>query len=242
MSTLKDEFDLARPSFPSPVPVPGVAPDFSPVDVPISCYWLPYVAGALKVLLAETTWNTDDPVVLQTVLGQSQALLDTFAAAINSSACDALLPPIACDFDFTLSDGDWTVVRTAEYEIGEGWVALPSTSGDIVLNGLYITRSFATCFAYQIEITYDLIPGDLGCGVDSSFTITLGGADQDGIIEDQCAWTTGTNVHRVITFEPTECDGLSVFIYSEYAVGGVSAGSVVIKDVKIFARGDTPIC
>lgn len=117
-----DTFEPEKPYI-TPLVPPTVDPDFVPVNLPVSCYWLPVVAGALKILKYQSSWKLTTPDQYQLIMGRVNCLLAIVMDAINSSGCDSLFPPIACPFDFSVSDGGWSPVipGAAAYVSGLGW-------------------------------------------------------------------------------------------------------------------------
>lgn len=94
--------------YPVPTPPPGVGPSNSPtVNLAVSCYWLPYIAGACKAFLQEATWKTSSQAELIQALGWGADLLDIISLAMESSACDSLGPTFACPYPFEFSDEGW---------------------------------------------------------------------------------------------------------------------------------------
>jgi len=85
-------------SFRTPVPVPSSAPTDGTVRfVSLNCEWIPYVAGALKQLLLQTTWDTTDPTVLNRVQGQVFDLIAQFNCATAptlNQICDSANQPV----------------------------------------------------------------------------------------------------------------------------------------------------
>jgi len=76
--------DFPRPvgSFQHPVPVVGVDPDAAPlVFVSFNERWLPYIVGALKQLVLQSTWATDDPYTWGIEQFRAMNLLSYFARA-----------------------------------------------------------------------------------------------------------------------------------------------------------------
>jgi len=68
-------FAIPVGSFRVPVKPPGVDPDQNLIGIAVSKDWLPYIIGALKQLLLETTWITSSPEELNTVQGQAFNLI-----------------------------------------------------------------------------------------------------------------------------------------------------------------------
>jgi hypothetical protein len=74
------DFAVPVPSFRKPVPVPGVSATDNPdMSVCINSKWTPYILGAFKQLLLQTTWDTNDENVLEEVQGQVFDLMALFA-------------------------------------------------------------------------------------------------------------------------------------------------------------------
>jgi hypothetical protein len=76
--------DFPRPvsSFEQPVPLVGVDPDAEPaVSVSFNAKWLPYVVGALKQLVLQSTWRTDDPEKWGLEQFRAMTLLSIFSRA-----------------------------------------------------------------------------------------------------------------------------------------------------------------
>lgn len=73
---------LPSSSYVQPVAPPTVEPDATPgVSVCVSKTWLPYIIGSLNQLIQPTTWDTDDPAVLQTALERATKLQAMFGSA-----------------------------------------------------------------------------------------------------------------------------------------------------------------
>lgn len=88
-------------SFPNPLPLPVQDPDASPnKSFTIACSWLPYVRGALQQLLLQSTWDTDDPVLLNLVQSRAFSLIAMLEECTGSPVF-----PFACPYDF-LSSGE----------------------------------------------------------------------------------------------------------------------------------------
>ena len=69
-------------SFQVPVPVPSSDPDKAPmVKVCVNSEWIPYIAGSLKQLLLQATWDTSDPDVLALAQMRAFNLIYQFSIA-----------------------------------------------------------------------------------------------------------------------------------------------------------------
>jgi len=76
-------------SFQRPVPLVLVDPCDDPaITVRINRQWVPYVLGALKQLVLQTTWDTNDPEALWLVQQRAMALLSCVVTAFNEPGCD----------------------------------------------------------------------------------------------------------------------------------------------------------
>lgn len=73
-------------SFPAPVSIVDVDPDADPlVKICVNREWIPYIAGALKQLLLQSTWHTNDPNVLWL---QQERVFNLFYIIGRAGACE----------------------------------------------------------------------------------------------------------------------------------------------------------
>jgi len=119
------EFPHPQPSFVQPVPLVGVNPDASPtVFVCFNAKWLPYIAGALKQLVLQSTWATNNPDEWMLEQSRAMTLISMFAQA---KPC---LPPdkspgegeaefmqfrmdCDCNLEVQCCDGTWAKILNA---------------------------------------------------------------------------------------------------------------------------------
>lgn len=111
MPTLPDANKPFAPFYqPVPVPVPG------PFDAPLVCVqvnqtWMTYILGALQVLLAASTWDSDDENVVQTTIHNARQIVQAF---MDFEACPMPIqfrnnPTQPINFDYSLDGGTtWT--------------------------------------------------------------------------------------------------------------------------------------
>jgi hypothetical protein len=85
-------FAYPQSSYQRPVALVLVDPDVDPnFTVCFRSEWLPYVIGALSQLLAQTTWQTDDPDALNLVQARAQLLI-----ALFMEGCPTIMPDAGC--------------------------------------------------------------------------------------------------------------------------------------------------
>jgi hypothetical protein len=105
--------------FRTPLALPVQDSDGEPhVSIDIPCTWLPYVRGALLTLTMQYAWPQDDPVAVLLAQNRAMSLIAKFVE------CDDAIPPIACGYDFALSDAGWNPISpytSAQYSPGDGW-------------------------------------------------------------------------------------------------------------------------
>lgn len=87
-------------SFQRPVPVPSVpATDGTVRYMAINCEWLPYVVGALKQLVLQSTWDTNDPDELTKVQGWAMDLISQFNCATAPTLTQLNPPPHGAEME-----------------------------------------------------------------------------------------------------------------------------------------------
>jgi len=108
------------PSFNSPLPLPAQDPDGEPtISVTVACSWLPYIRGALYQLTQQWSWPQDSAAELALAQARAQTLIAMF------EECDDTIPPIACGYNFTVSNAGWEAISpytSFGYNPGFGWV------------------------------------------------------------------------------------------------------------------------
>jgi len=96
------QFAVPVGSFSSPVPVVQNDPTQGPFFyVAVNQAWMPYIQGALLQLTLQTTWDTNDPAILNLVQQQAMALMNQFTIATDQ--CPAGSQP--------------TLIKESEYEM-----------------------------------------------------------------------------------------------------------------------------
>jgi hypothetical protein len=114
-------------SFISRATPPGAEPDIGPLCCASwNCAWTPLILGALQQLMQPTSWDTNDPAVLSTVLAQSNKLLARFGA---NPVCP---PPTVANQVWVVQHGNDTVVRlNTNLQIVAPPIVLPGGSSPI---------------------------------------------------------------------------------------------------------------
>jgi hypothetical protein len=127
------EYPTPLPCFPFPVAPPAHQPGDSPTfQVCINVDWLPYIAGALKQLLLESTWVTMSSSDLLNVQGQVFDLIAMFGKV--REGCGIIVPDILClsgtfaDLSYGYSDFGGGVC-TSTYVPGTGWESCYDAAG-----------------------------------------------------------------------------------------------------------------
>lgn len=144
--------ELTAWNFRRPLPLPVQDPDGSPtVSVEIACSWLPYIRGALLALVLQYTWPQDDPAAVYLAQQRAMSLIAMFAE------CPDALPPIACDYDFTLTDGGWTPISpysSGAYSSGVGWQSIHIDANSQAW--AYLEKDLTTPNVLtEVRLTYD---------------------------------------------------------------------------------------
>jgi len=96
---------FARPvsSFEAPVRPPGADPTIGPFAyVAVNKVWMPYVLGALQQLLLQTTWDTDNPDVLNLAQEQAFNLIQQFQLATEDCPAGSV-PVVIAESDYEMS-------------------------------------------------------------------------------------------------------------------------------------------
>lgn len=238
---------------PGPIVPPDVPPNFTPVNVPISCYWIPFVAGMIKAGLQEATWKTTSDSQLETVLGRWQDLLTIFEDAIQSSACASLLPPFACPYDFTVGDGFWTLFSNPLYTPPFngfwfpvlGWTGTESTNNasSRCINRCTIAKSLGSAVPVtHVDFTYDLIKGTYDTNPSNLTGIVLfnGSTVVDSKLINSHDDPDGNG--KVISLDTAVlADTVVIIVSSEDAAACGFPGNIDITAANILGRG-SPTC
>lgn len=165
------KFPATIPPFRYPVPPPDVDPDIGPlVQVCVNFDWMAYILGALKSLMLQATWATDDDSVRELALQRTELLLGMFMQARDG--CGLLPPGILCisgsfedlDYGFVPALG---VVCDPTWVSGTGWESCYDATNDMDVAA--ITRAFdnatfirnytvhsdgTTGFSYTLTVTF----------------------------------------------------------------------------------------
>lgn len=89
-------FATPRPSFERPVPLVLVDPWDAPlIYLKLNVQWMPYVLGALRQLVLQSTWDTTDPAALDLVQARAMSLINLFTLALQHPAADDCCHEIA---------------------------------------------------------------------------------------------------------------------------------------------------
>lgn len=85
------------------MPLVLVDPDESPtVCLQVNREWIPYILGALKQLVLQTTWDTSDPDALNLVQARAMTLIAMFQQSLRQPGCDG------CCQEYPMSDEIFT--------------------------------------------------------------------------------------------------------------------------------------
>lgn len=215
-------FAAPRSSYVNPVPVPSQGPDaFPKLTVQVACSWLPYIRGALKQLLLQTTWDTTDPSVLAIVQQQAFDLIDLFPEC-NSG------PAFSCPYDFTGSGAGpngWTNTDDTPmspntqgvFTSGLGWSNTESVYPPDASNvqGVDITLHFPSAVTIiNAEYVFYLVKGTFNSG-----------DWQNGII----LYNGGSAVATNLVESESDPDGSAI-------VRGVTPGTYTVTDIRVVMR------
>jgi hypothetical protein len=204
MTTVPGAILPAKP-FPFEVPVPETHPSDEPtVQVCVNVDWIPYILGALGALLVDSTWDTQIPLVLDSVKNDVQDLLSLFAVA---EVCPV---PI----QFRVNPGD-TVNWQYSNDGGTTWLDGPDTAA-------HYTPSF---IASGSSSGYDL---SVNSGETQTAVPTLTAIDPDAIVKDPAS-----TFANLIT-ATAGADGLLIKALATIGVKLVQANGVALALQKVF--------
>jgi len=157
-------FPTPVPSFEFPVTPPGSQPFDDPrFQVCINQDWLPFIAGALKQLLLQSTWIVADDAALLDVQGRVFDLISAFGQV--DEGCGVIVPSVACmsgsflDLDFGFEQAiSPDCVPT--YTAGTGWQSCFAFGvGDVMeLLRIFTASTFIRSFSATINNSNALIP------------------------------------------------------------------------------------
>jgi len=126
------------PVFPVPVPIPATEPTDDLVSVSVSCFWLPWIIGALKSLKEQATWDTNNEDEMSLTLQRVDTLIEAFS--VSQVACNGGTPPIAQDCTYLFTET-------------EGISFIPSGQcGEYITDGGWAAASNSVCIGSDIEI------------------------------------------------------------------------------------------
>lgn len=170
------QFPTPYGSYRTPVDIPSPGPFDDPVyQVCINRDWLPFVAGSLKQLLLQSTWNFMSEADLQDVQGRVFDLISAFGQV--NLGCGTPVPSKMC-LSGTFADADYGfspdsgMVCTNPYVIGSGFVSCDDGSGNQIINvGRHFTGSTSI---ESYSFTFNS-PGSIA-GVDISIQWSDGGS------------------------------------------------------------------
>lgn len=205
----------ARPV--SPFPVPVTAPVAGPFDSPtqqvcINVEWLPYIAGALKVLWLQSTFDTTNPADILTMQGKVADLISAFLS--TQDGCGALTPPILClsgsfadmQYGYEPTPG---LVCDSSYVPGTGFEGCtdPGTGQQLInIQRVFSSDFILTSFEFRffknvLSAPYDILMSwvkdgtvvrtDSASGINGAFTI---GANGLSVAVDSVSINAHTNI------------------------------------------------
>lgn len=152
-------------SFQFPVPIVDVDPGTgTPAVITVDCEWIPYIIGALKQLLLQSTWRTEDPEVLALQQQRVFNLIDLFqcAGAAGDMFDVRQNPFISCILEKTIDGGlSWTPfadLSTCFNALSNG-IYNPPVNGQPGNPQPIIDTGFCTQFGLTVEAnSFTLIP------------------------------------------------------------------------------------
>ena len=157
--------------FERPVPVPGLEPDAAPLcTLSVNATWVPYVIGALKVLLLQSTWDTDDPGVLALTQQRVFNLIDQFSCGSVPTGA------IVCDRTFSTDGaGGWVAIHAngIDYAIYHGsyWSAGAISREGAAYTQLQMELPLpGPSSLYNLNVTYNAVVGGVLYVGDHTFT------------------------------------------------------------------------
>lgn len=146
-------------SYTTPVDPPSTGPFDAPTyQVCINRDWLPFLAGSLKQLLLQSTWNVPNDAALLTLQGQVFDLISAFAQV--EPGCGIYPPSHLCiSGDFTQEDLGFIASPTAPcapvYVLGTGWQScFDTTTPEDILS---VDRVFAGSGTFVKSLDYHVV-------------------------------------------------------------------------------------
>lgn len=193
-------------SFRYPVPIVDEDPTgLNTVQVCFNSSYAPYIAGALKQLLLQTTWDTDDPSVLSLQQQRVTNLISLFAGLADG--CGIPVPGKLC-LSGTFADADYGylpdsgMVCTNPYVIGTGFVSCDDGSGNQIIN---VGRHFTGLTSIE---SYDF---DFSTGVFAgNETVSIQWSAGGSVVRTDTFTLLPTNRHATST-TPVTADAVDIF-------------------------------
>lgn len=222
------------PSFEFPVDPPSTGPFDEPVfQVCINQDWLPFIAGALKQLLLQSTWNAANDTQVLDIQGRVFNLISAFGQVVPG--CAEPTPSKLClsgtfgDLQYGYSDFGGGICA-ATYVAGTGWQSCYDAPSQQDI--LYLQRNFAPTQidSYEFDFHYSGVPR---VGL-ASVTWKLGGVTQR---VDSSTTVLGTTITPQST-TPVTADRLE--IVTSFGTNSVSV-PYVLDDFKMCYTGVFPL-
>lgn len=204
-------------SFQYPVPVPSSGPDAEPLEtICISGVWLPYLRGASKQLLLQSTWDTDDPGELAIVQQWAFSLI----GMLQDGSCAPIIP--TWDFGFGI-DNNCTVYSDYGYEFvaNNKSRSLFRNRSLVVVNNLFPATATNVVFAEQdvggsVDVRFQNLR--VNVGLDSNITVTFHSRDGSVLFSE-----------TVFSFEYNLMDNYPDGVDAGYAVVDTDSSLIVIQ-------------
>ncbi len=246
-------FATPQTEYPAPIPYPPCDPDFVPVNVPISCYWLPFVAGACKALLQEAAFADPGSLANQVAIERAQNLLAIFETAMQSGACSGLGVAFSCSYDLPTGAAGWaardegptfTPEFISVFTGGQGFTSIPFTTTLVPLRTFVWSEcelNFTATPITSVSMHYDLVKGDFDVddGNQTGIILFNAGSVVATALVHSAADPDGSNT---ITFTgPVTADKILMRVECANLIGSTGQGSATITSSVVSGTGTT-IC
>lgn len=220
-------------SFRTPVDIPASNPFDDPLyQVCVNRDWLPYIAGSLKQLLLQSTWNFMSEADLQDVQGRVFDLISAFNQV--NSGCGIPVPSKMC-LSGTFVDGDYGyspdvgMVCTNPYVMGTGFVSCDDGSGNQIINvGRSFTGSTST-ESYSFSFPTGVFAGNISVSIQWS----LGGS-----VVRTDSYTLLPTGRQASSGSPVTADAVDIFATF---LQTIPADSMVLTDWSLCYDGLFPL-
>lgn len=177
------EFAHSIGSFQVPVPLPSAGPDVEPFEtICIASEWLPYLRGAAKQLLLQSTWDTTDPGMI--VVAQEWAF--SLIGMLQDGSCAPIIP--IWDFGFGI-DTNCTIYSDYgfEFQIDAKPKSPYRNRVLVVVNNLFPAVASNTVFAAldaggSVDVQWDNL--NVNVGLDSTITVTYYDRDHNELFSE----------------------------------------------------------